>query len=76
MPVYNLSVVARRGIATPIATTDLAAEALSVLRGTAQLHARVWVSDADGNDICEEDLVKLAAAEKHELSGSHRQTRA
>ena len=66
MPAYKLSVVAKRGIAIHIATTDSATEALSVLRGTAQLHSRVWVTDQDGNDVSEDRLIERAAAERHQ----------
>ena len=65
MPAYKLNAVSKRGMPVHIATTHTATEALSVLRGTVQLHSRVWISDRDGNDVSEDQLIERAAAEKH-----------
>jgi hypothetical protein len=65
VPAYKLNVVAKHGTAIHIATTNTATEALSVLRGTAKLHSRVWITDQDGNDVSEDQLVERSAAEKH-----------
>ena len=60
---YKLNVIGPQGAVAHIATTETAREALSVLRGTSQLHRRVWVSDQDGNDVSEADLAARAAQE-------------
>ena len=65
MSAYKLKAVPKRGVAIHIATTNTAAEALSLLRGTAQLHSRVWITDQDGNDVSEDQLIERASAEKH-----------
>lgn len=66
VPAYKLNVVAKRGTAVHIATTETATEALSVLRGTAHFHSRVWITDQDGNDVSEDQLIERAAAERHQ----------
>jgi hypothetical protein len=70
VPAYKLNVVAEGGTAVHIATTETAMEALSVLRGTAHFHSRVWITDQDGNDVSEDQLIERAAAEAPRLTRS------